>query len=113
MGLVLTALILLRDVAGEANQVERLRDGCERQNVRTVGLFEKYLADERESRAFSELSTGEEARVTMRAAEDYEDAARELVDLVKDDGLQLERGSPATDCAEAFPHPIPVRFFIS
>lgn len=110
--LVLIGLIAVGFIYLDWQDAQALRGGCERQNDRTGISFEKYLADEWESRQFSEITADpHQAAVTLKAAEQYEGFARGLIESVKDDGVQLEQGSPATDCDQVFPDPFPLTLF--
>ena len=102
---LLTAALSFGDAV---SRVENDREVCERQNVRTRLQYEKYLADERESRLFSQQQPpGPIRRITRKAAAQYQQSADELVRLVALDNVELEAGSPETDCGLAYPDPFP------
>lgn len=101
---VFTTLALIYFQAATARDIREANvESCQRQNVRIQLQYEKYLADEEESRAFSEQQPpGPIKKITAEAADKYADAAQKLVDLVEEDGVELAPGSPQVDCEEAF-----------
>lgn len=110
--LVILLLVAVGFIYADAQDKADLRDGCERQNVRTQLQYDKYLADEEESRAFSDQQEpGPVKRITLRAADQYAHAASQLVALVEEDGVALEPGSPQTDCGAVYEPPFPLNLF--
>ena len=109
VGMALVALLIGgMTVKTQVDSIANLRSGCERQNVRTQLQYEKYLADEQESRLFSrQQPPGPVKRITREAANKYADSARALVELVREDGIQLKPDSPQSDCERAYPDPFP------